>query len=212
MRGGAVRKLVALIRRRSRVQIPFPLPNLPDSRSHSSIRRVPGLHPGGCRCKSMLGLPLPDHRKCRTCKVDKPPSEFSLRAYGRRNSKCKECVRQYSKGHYLANSEAHNARRLKNQRIHRRKNQVIMRAAKDKPCADCEQEYPYYVMQFDHLGDKLFTIGEMVAPTRREKPRCYSESRRCAGNQASAQNEIHEHGDRQCLWRPPFNDQPNSPR
>lgn len=34
-----------------------------------------------------------------------------------------------------------------------------VRELKSVPCADCCQSYPYYVMQFDHLGEKLFAIG-----------------------------------------------------
>lgn len=36
----------------------------------------------------------------------------------------------------------------------------IIRDAKDKPCADCGIQYPYYVMQFDHVrGEKKFNLG-----------------------------------------------------
>lgn len=38
-------------------------------------------------------------------------------------------------------------------------NREIIRAAKSTPCTDCDVQYPYYVMQFDHLGDKEFNIG-----------------------------------------------------
>lgn len=38
---------------------------------------------------------------------------------------------------------------------------ATIRAAKDRPCADCGVAYPYYVMQFDHLDSstKDFNIG-----------------------------------------------------
>jgi hypothetical protein len=30
-----------------------------------------------------------------------------------------------------------------------------------KPCADCREEYPYFVLDFDHIGsDKLFDISQ----------------------------------------------------
>lgn len=35
--------------------------------------------------------------------------------------------------------------------------QEVKQAAK---CADCGENYPYWIMEFDHLGDKLFTIGQ----------------------------------------------------
>lgn len=31
------------------------------------------------------------------------------------------------------------------------------------PCADCGKFYRYYVMQWDHLGDKSFNIAEWFA-------------------------------------------------
>lgn len=41
------------------------------------------------------------------------------------------------------------------------KRKHLIRDAKAKPCADCGVQYPYYVMDFDHVrGTKLFNIGE----------------------------------------------------
>ena len=56
----------------------------------------------------------------------------------------------------------------------------IVRAAKDRPCADCDVQYPYYVMQFDHLpGEvKTFDIGAFgsrwvsITALRREIAKC----------------------------------------
>lgn len=39
-------------------------------------------------------------------------------------------------------------------RLHAGPNNRIVREAKHRPCADCDQRYPYYVMQFDHLGEE----------------------------------------------------------
>ena len=35
----------------------------------------------------------------------------------------------------------------------------LIRAAKNKPCADCGIYYPYYVMQFDHTRLKRFAVS-----------------------------------------------------
>ena len=57
----------------------------------------------------------------------------------------------------------------------------VIRAAKDRPCADCSVRYPYYVMQFDHLPGqvKVFDIGAFgsrkrysIAAIRREIAKC----------------------------------------
>lgn len=40
---------------------------------------------------------------------------------------------------------------------------AIIRAAKDKPCADCGMRYPYYVMDLDHVtGEKIINVALMV--------------------------------------------------
>lgn len=37
----------------------------------------------------------------------------------------------------------------------------LMRAAKSKPCQDCGQTFPTYVMDFDHVrGRKLFNVSQ----------------------------------------------------
>ena len=41
---------------------------------------------------------------------------------------------------------------------------IIIRAAKNKPCADCDKKYPHYVMDFDHVrGKKSFTVGRILS-------------------------------------------------
>jgi hypothetical protein len=32
---------------------------------------------------------------------------------------------------------------------------------KDTPCLDCGIKYPHYVMDFDHIEQKLFSIGDV---------------------------------------------------
>lgn len=45
------------------------------------------------------------------------------------------------------------------QRGYRERNRALIDALKDAPCADCGVKYPPYVMQFDHLSDKQFTLS-----------------------------------------------------
>ena len=45
----------------------------------------------------------------------------------------------------------------------RERNGCIIRAAKDKACADCGTKYPYYVMDLDHVrGIKTSPVSIMV--------------------------------------------------
>ena len=49
---------------------------------------------------------------------------------------------------------------LARQRRRRARYKELIRAAKKRPCADCGIEYPYYVMEFDHLGDKITEVSK----------------------------------------------------
>lgn len=65
----------------------------------------------------------------------------------------------YHREYYLAHKDEYISRaKTRNPQDRELKRQII-RQAKEKPCADCGIQYPYYVMQFDHLGDKEFTIA-----------------------------------------------------
>lgn len=46
-----------------------------------------------------------------------------------------------------------------------RKKQYIRSLKERTPCADCGGHYPYWVMDFDHLRDKVFEISDMVFGT-----------------------------------------------
>ena len=38
----------------------------------------------------------------------------------------------------------------------------MLRELKGRPCTDCGGSFPYYVMDFDHLGDKVALISRMT--------------------------------------------------
>lgn len=67
--------------------------------------------------------------------------------------------------HYLNNKQAY----IENSISAKKRLRAYVRTRKDKPCTDCGLEYPYYVMQFDHLGDKKYTIGVLVNLNNRAK-------------------------------------------
>jgi hypothetical protein len=94
---------------------------------------------------------------CKKCDIIGP---HSIRPNGTPQHHCMECQREYSREHYAKNKHKHNKRRYEHTKRRRSMLREHMRRAKDKPCADCGVRYPYYVMQFDHLGDKSFTIGQ----------------------------------------------------
>lgn len=54
------------------------------------------------------------------------------------------------------------------QKVYQRQQEILnwLREQKNVPCADCGQSYPYYVMDFDHLEDKLFNLSAHCVKTK----------------------------------------------
>lgn len=71
-------------------------------------------------------------------------------------------ARAASKRHY----EKHGARVRAAVYVRRRANKETVRLYKERmPCSDCHKNYPYYVMDFDHIptrGKKATEIGKML--------------------------------------------------
>lgn len=47
------------------------------------------------------------------------------------------------------------------------------------PCADCKEIYPYWMMEFDHLRDKSFTIATVVYQLKISLERLKEEIAKC---------------------------------
>ena len=100
-------------------------------------------------------------RRCTRCGERKSPSAFALR---RRKTEqldtyCRACRAAYGREHYAANRQRYidqtAARKsaLADERV-----RYLLSFFEDHPCVDCGQADPV-VLEFDHLGDKLFNIG-----------------------------------------------------
>ncbi len=102
-------------------------------------------------------------KRCCQCKQEKPFPEFakdSSRPDGLQR-RCRPCQKGRSRGHYETNKPVYREAgyRMRNQL--RDDVRVIKEAS---PCVDCEKSYPYYVMQFDHVGtDKVGSIASMIS-------------------------------------------------
>jgi hypothetical protein len=88
-----------------------------------------------------------------------------------------ETERQYQHAHYLANKDKYIASANASRAARQIEFREIIRKAKDVPCTDCNVKYPYYVMQFDHRGDKEFTIANY--PVTRSFKKLHSEIEKC---------------------------------
>lgn len=63
-------------------------------------------------------------------------------------------------------SSTHKKQMYINAKRFRDKKRAFVDEAKNKPCMDCGQKYPAFVMDFDHRKEKLFNIGENVPRKR----------------------------------------------
>jgi hypothetical protein len=103
-------------------------------------------------------------KRCPRCQATKPVSEFPVRAKGSPDSFCRACAKAYFHEYYLKNKAAYIARAAR----HHKKIKEILRAGKDKPCADCGERYPFYVMDYDHRDGetKLCNVSALNAYRR----------------------------------------------
>ena len=106
-----------------------------------------------------------EDKTCSKCKINKPIKEFSFKSVtlGKRHSYCKECGNNLTRSHYLNNKRQYLARNSRTNPRHR----SLIRSEKSRPCADCGDQYPYYVMDFDHRDGmtKSFILSDASRAT-----------------------------------------------
>lgn len=105
-----------------------------------------------------------DQKQCSGCGEVKSLSDFHKKEKSV-DSRCKDCKKQYQRTHY----EKNKPRYLKKMRDRAKSLKVLVDEFKaDKPCADCKEVYPPYVMDFDHLDatNKRFCISLIVSQGR----------------------------------------------
>jgi 5-methylcytosine-specific restriction endonuclease McrA len=67
---------------------------------------------------------------------------------------------EYNRAHYLANRELYIRRaRRRAETVRRERMAYLVQYFRAHPCVDCGEPDPL-VLEFDHLGDKLFSIAE----------------------------------------------------
>lgn len=104
---------------------------------------------------------------CSRCRVN-PIRTGSTKG----GSSCKQCHAAYMRDY----SKRTNYKDVK-QRKARLRNLVLN--GKRKPCADCGQEYPWYVMEYDHVrGQKLFLLSK-ASSMRISEQRIIEEMAKC---------------------------------
>jgi hypothetical protein len=103
-------------------------------------------------------------RRCGRCGELKPVEEFAWRRKdkGQRHNYCRPCHAAYHHEHYLANRERYIAQARERQNALRlERTRYLLAYFADHPCVDCGEADPV-VLEFDHLSDKQFTIGQVL--------------------------------------------------
>jgi hypothetical protein len=104
-------------------------------------------------------------RRCGRCGQLKPVEAFAWRRKrkGQRHNYCRPCHAAYHREHYLANRDRYIAQAAKRKEaLMRERTRFLLEYFAEHPCTDCGETDPV-VLEFDHLGDKLFTIGQALA-------------------------------------------------
>lgn len=113
-------------------------------------------------------------RTCSRCGQRKPTTDFPLRRRdgARRQSHCRACKAAYQADWYAENRARHILAVEATRRARLERNRRLVREAKDRPCADCGQRYPPYVLDFDHVrGQKSWAIASQVRDATLERLR-----------------------------------------
>ena len=107
-------------------------------------------------------------RKCYRCGEVKPAEDFAWRRRRKlqRDSFCRPCRKAYGREHYLANRQRFiDQARDQKQRLQRQRTLYLIEYFVTHPCVDCGETDPV-VLEFDHLRDKLFNIGQALSRTK----------------------------------------------
>lgn len=101
-----------------------------------------------------------DMKKCYKCGDEKSIKCFSKNASKKDglSAQCKECHKKLRRIHYENNKD----KIIKQVSIKKEKYHKWFDSLKNKPCKDCGNSYPPYVMDFDHLRDKEFGLSKTL--------------------------------------------------
>lgn len=101
---------------------------------------------------------------CGKCGIEKQLSEFNSKGKDKTQPYCRPCDNEHARQYYQKNKEKMKKQIYAARRIRVENTKEKIRKLKEStPCADCGVKYPYYVMDFDHLGnDKEYNIAEMT--------------------------------------------------
>jgi hypothetical protein len=108
---------------------------------------------------------LVNQKVCSKCRITKSITEFNFRNLAKniKLSYCRECGKELTRNHYKRNKRQYTEKNLRSFK----KRREFARKIKERPCADCGIQYPFYVMDFDHREDetKEFALNSLTRVT-----------------------------------------------
>jgi hypothetical protein len=102
-----------------------------------------------------------ERKRCCRCGETKPLADFAWRrkALGEHDTHCRPCRSEYGKEHYARNRQKYIDAEARRKRARNEKRmRLLIEFFRTHPCVDCGETDPL-VLEFDHLGDKRFTIS-----------------------------------------------------
>lgn len=102
--------------------------------------------------------------RCARCGTRKSPDAFNWRrkAIEQRDTYCRPCRADYHHEHYVANRQRYIAQSAaRKQKLAEDRLAYLIEWFGSHPCVDCGERDPI-VLEFDHQGDKLFSIGSQI--------------------------------------------------
>ena len=101
---------------------------------------------------------------CTICHVKKPTLEYNKHAKTKDGlqSVCRDCNKARSRQYYKDNKIKHLETIKKRQKALIKAQRELVKSYKESnPCTDCGNFFPYYVMDLDHLSDKISIVSAM---------------------------------------------------
>lgn len=103
-------------------------------------------------------------KKCSKCNLEKSLDSFNKKSDRRLQPYCRDCDNAHAREYYKKNrdrvkSQINSARKIRAANL----SKEIRELKESTPCTDCGINYPYYVMDFDHIrGKKAGNISHMI--------------------------------------------------
>lgn len=99
-------------------------------------------------------------KRCSTCQIYRPIEMFNRKRGSEKEARCKKCKSDIHRTWYKDNRTARREQIRVSKKAWYRETSLLIQGLKSVPCADCNQRYHHYVMDFDHVrGTKKFGVA-----------------------------------------------------